>query len=621
MDRYSDQFQGDSNLVVQGDEQITWMNARVQPERLEPGEAQYLQNMRLDNFQASVRSGFSKTTNSIVPTSAPLIIPFIVGTSALITNVVSDGIFASCVFSDPNNDNALYIFAATADKVYTLSSSSYSVTTIAYPTNEIIENSDPSTNMFQAGGQVYILRGDIGSAYGVASIHSASASGATVTTTASNAANGLFSNMYVRIGGVTPSGYNGDFQITTSGTSTFTYTMASGQTSNASGTIALHRLKTPLVWNGNFASSFTLNSYGVITGNFDYMPTSDWGLLQQNRAILEYGRNQVIISQVENVNEYDIINGVFTFAAGTNDYVVGAAPYQDTQTIVFLRNSIWLINGVAGDVSAMTSQVVTTQIGCCSRNSIATCGCNVLFLSQLGVYMLQPGFELTLRGNSLPLSANVSTFIQQINFAAVNVPYAAYFNNRYYLAVPLNGSTRNNAMLIYNFINEGWESLDTFPMGFYCDELQVMLNASGVPTLYAISFEGGVYACEQNQMDDFAAAASPPTQYLIEGQFQTRRFNFGATGLKRFNRGTVVATMEGSSTMTGTLTTINPEDTRTLPTITNTSGTSAQITRPFLVTKRAYAAEILFENTSGRMTIVNYNLGAYLKDQKTVKTT
>lgn len=603
--------------MTMGDEQIIGMDVRTQPERLQPGMAQYLQNQRLDTLAPTTRKGSTKQTNAIVPNSSPLYIPFTIGASATIQGAVIDGIFASCTFLDPNNSNAAYIFMATASKVFTFSASSSSVTTIAYPANEIVEPTDPSTNMFQVGGMVYLLRGEVGTSFSVSSITGTiSATSATVTLTTSIASAGLATNMYVRIAGAVPSMFDGDFQITTSATSAFTITTAALTSGTASGTIVMNRLKTPLVWNGNFASAFTLNAYGVIAQNFSQMPASNWGLLQQNRVIMEYNRNAIIMSQINGPSAFDTINGVFDFAVGTNDYIVGASPYQDTQTIVFMRNSVWLVNGVNGDVAAMTSQLISNLIGCCSRNSIAMCGANVLFLNERGVYMLQPGLELLLRGNVLPLSAQLDGFISTINFNALNAPYAAYFVNRYYLAVPVNGATRNNAMFVYNFINSGWESYDTFPNGFYCDEMQVMLNAQGVSTLYLISYEGGLYAAEQKETDDFGAAGLPATQYLINGQFRTRRFNFGNTGLKHFNRATTVVQMDGSSTLSCVLNTYNPELTKTLATITNTNAASGQTTRPSIVTMRAYAADITYSNTSGRCQILNYNIGAYVQDQK-----
>ena len=621
--RYNETIPPDSPVLTAGDEQIVGMDARTQPERLAPGYAQYLQNQRLPTLAPMTRKGMAKQTNSIAPLSEPLYIPFYVGSgaSSTITGTTTDGLFASWVFSDPYNSNNLYLFLVTSSQLYTFASSSSTVTTIAYPANEIVETSDPYTDIFQVGGSVYIVRGDLGTSISFTSITGTiSSSTATVTCPV---ATGLSTNMYVRVGGDNSGVYNGDFQITVTGQSTFTYSTATALTSGAaSGSVTVNRLKTPMVWsegvNGAWASAFTLNSYGVVAQNFFNMPVSDFGLLQQNRVIMEYNRNAIIMSQINGPSAYDTINGVFDFAVGTNDYLVGVSPYQDTQTLVFMRYSIWLVNYVNGDVAAMTSQVVVPNLGCASRHSIATCGSNILFLNEKGVYMMQPGFELTLRGNSLPLSAPMDPYIQTINFAAINKAWAAYHNNRYYLAIPVNGSARNNAMIVYNFINSAWESYDTFPNGFYCDQMQVMLNANGFPTLYLISFEGGIYAAEQNEMDDFAAANLPATQYLINGQFRTRRMSFGTTGLKRFSRVVTVAQMDGSSTLAATAYTTNPEDTKILATITNANATSGQTTRPSLVNKRAYALEILYANTSGRCQVVNYNAGAYIQDQKSI---
>ena len=625
--RYNETFAPDSPIAIQGDEQIVGMDARTQPERLETGYAQYLQNMRLDTLAPTVRKGMAKQTNAITPVTAPLLIPFTVGSSAVISYTSPDGIFATTVFADPNNNNAQYIFLATQTCVYTFNALTSAVTTIAYPANEIVETIDNSTAIFQDAGQVYLLRGDIGTSFTVSSITGViSGTSATVTLTTpvgAAAPNGLSTNMYVRISGCTQSYFNGDFQITTSATSAFTITTTSAlttATATTTGTITCNRLKTPLVWNGNFASSFTLNAYGVISQNFYNMPASKWAVVQQNRAMLQYTRSQIIMSAVNNPSQYDIINGVFGFNIGTNDYVVGVAPYQNTQTIVFMRNSVWLINGVNGDVAAMTTQLISNQLGCCSRNSIAVCGSNVLFLNERGVYLLQPGLELALRGNALPLSAPIDEFIQTINYAALNAPVAAYYLNRYYIAVPIGTSTRNNAIFVYNFINEGWESYDTLPNGMYADELQVMLNAQGTPTLYIISYEGGLYAYEQNQQDDFAAAGSPANQYLINGQMLTRRFSFASPGLKRFNRVNTTVVMDGSSTLSAQAQIVNPSGTKNLPSITNSSATSGvQITFPAFVNQRGYGLQIFYQNTNGRCQILNYSVGAYIQDLKTVK--
>ena len=615
LDRYIDTFPTDSPVIIDGDSKIEGMDARTSPEKLEPGMVQFLQNVRLDTQTPKSRKGMAKQTNAITFTHSPLIVPFTVGVSATIWGAITDGLFASCVFLDPNNNNKSYIFMATGTQCFWMDSSK-NVGTLSYPANEVVEPIDPDTDIFQDGGNVYILRGDIGLSFGVSSLTS-SGSTATVTTTT---AHGMSNGMYVRVGGAAQAPYNGDFSITNTGTSSFTYSITGTTTSPATGTITVNRVKLPMRWTGNFSSGFTLTSYGVLAQNFYYMPASRWGLLQQNRLILQFSRTQVIMSQVLGPEAYDTINGVFGFSSGTSDYLIGAVPYQDTQTLIFLRNSVYLINGVNGDVAAMTSQIVTNTIGCVSRHTIVTCGCNILFLSDRGVFMFQPGYELTLRGNSLPLSAPIDTYIQQINFGATNEMFATYFLNRYYLAVPLNGSTRNNAIFVYNFINEAWESVDMMPNGFYCDRMAVMLNPAGTPTLYFMSYEGGIYAAEQQSYDDFAPSGSSAFQYPIITTVRTRRYTLGTTALKKFNRCTLNLNLAASSSVSVTAYTYNPEDSRTLSSV-STSSTSQLVTRPMLINKRSYGLELLISSTTGLFTLNNLTVGAYVKDLKSTKTT
>lgn len=603
---------GDSNLMVDGDTNFVGIDARTQPEKLEPGMVQASYNMRFDAYLATVRKGMAKLTNAISGASTALIVPFTVGSGAIITDTVTDGVFGVCVFSDQNANNHAYNVLATGAKAY-LIDSSFTVAAINYPANELIETIDTVT-LLQAGGNIYLWRGDVGTSFTVSSLTS---TGTTATFTAT-AVTGLFTGMTVRIGGAAQANYNGDYSITTASTTSFTYTMPGTATSPATGTITANRIKLPMKWNGNQSSAFTLVSHGVIAQNFSYMPATNFALLQMNRLILEYTRNQIIISQILNLEAYDTINGIFGFASGSTDFLIGLAPYQDNQLLVFNRYSIYLVNGINGDVAAMTSQLLTGQIGCISKRSIATCGANVLFLSDLGVFILQPGLELLLRGNSLPLSAPIDPIIRTINFTAPNATVAQYFNNRYYLAVPINGSTRNNAVLIYNFINQQWESVDTPPNGFFYDYMTVSLNAAGTPTLYMISYEGGIYAYEQNEMDDFASLTQPAATYLINGSIRTRRLTYGTSGLKRFNRVTTNYELNANSSFATTAFIINPDDSKVLPSIATVAANG--INRPYIIGKRAYGIELLFQNTANRGSISNYSIGAYVKDMKSTGT-
>jgi hypothetical protein len=173
---------------------------------------------------------------------------------------------------------------------------------------------------------------------------------------------------------------------------------------------------------------------------------------------------------------------VFTINDGSSDTLVAITPWTLNEFVIFMRNSIfYAAAGVGANASgdAVTEdnsyiKSLASDIGCIAKGSIVQAGGGILFLSDNGVYMLNPagagnGSANTPEGMRLltiaePLSAPISDVIDRINFNAVGNAVATYFENRYYLAVPLDDSEVNNAVLVYNFINKAWESVDTYPV-------------------------------------------------------------------------------------------------------------------------------------------------------------
>lgn len=384
------------------------------------------------------------------------------------------------------------------------------------------------------------------------------------------------------------------------------------------GPFTFNQNKPPLRWDGVTTEDFVLVNQGTISTPFIYMPPSDFGLIMQNRAVLQYTRNQAIISEVLTVEQYNSIYGVFTIRDGEADYLIGFHPYQDNECLVFDRRSIYIIGDLDGDVSVMPKRELTRQIGCVSRRSIATCGQFVMFLSDNGVYVLQPGLELQLRGNTEPLSAAVQNVIDTINTSAIQSAYGIYFNNRYYLAIPTNSSTRNDVMLVYNFLNSQWESVDTFPDGFYCDYMEV-INDGARDALYLISLEGGIYEYEVLEVDEFGAADQDPSDYLIAGNLITRRYIFSNTDLKRFTRLACNLKLHANGAMEISVLTANPDSSKIVLTRSTTS--EEDVTARGLIGMRAYGAQLQFQNTATRGEIENYQLQAYTQDRKSVSMT
>ena len=232
--------------------------------------------------------------------------------------------------------------------------------------------------------------------------------------------------------------------------------------------------KSVLRWNG----STTVDIPDTHT-HHNYQP-SRHAIYYGNRHIVQIDRNTIQVSHYLQDNHWSALD-VFTINDGSSDTLVAICPWTLNEFVIFMRNSIfYAAAGVganaAGDPAHENDSYIkslASDIGCVAKGSIVQAGGGILFLSDNGVYILNPagagnGAGNTPEGMRLltiaePLSAPISDVIERINFNAVEKAVATYWENRYYLAVPLDESEVNNAVLVYNFINKAWESVDTYP--------------------------------------------------------------------------------------------------------------------------------------------------------------
>jgi hypothetical protein len=232
--------------------------------------------------------------------------------------------------------------------------------------------------------------------------------------------------------------------------------------------------KTVLRWNGT--TTIVIPDTHTHTG----YPNSRHAIYYGNRHIVQTDRNTISVSHYLEDNHWSALD-VFTINDGSSDTLVAISPWTLNEFVIFMRNSIFYASAGVGANSlgdAVTDdnsyiKSLASDIGCIAKGSIVQAGGGILFLSDNGVYILNPagagnGAGNTPEGMRLltiaePLSAPISDVIDRINFNAVDKAVATYFENRYYLSVPLDNSEVNNAVLVYNFINKAWESVDTYP--------------------------------------------------------------------------------------------------------------------------------------------------------------
>ena len=232
--------------------------------------------------------------------------------------------------------------------------------------------------------------------------------------------------------------------------------------------------KSVLRWNG------TTTVDVPTTGTHHNYPNSRHAIYYGNRHIVQTDRNTISVSHYLEDNHWSALD-VFTINDGSSDTLVAICPWTLNEFVIFMRNSIFYAaagvgaNSVGDPAQENDSYIksLASDIGCVAKGSIVQAGGGILFLSDNGVYILNPagagnGASNTPEGMRLltiaePLSAPISDVIARINFDAVDRAVATYWENRYYLAVPLDDSEVNNAVLVYNFINKAWESVDTYP--------------------------------------------------------------------------------------------------------------------------------------------------------------
>jgi hypothetical protein len=179
-----------------------------------------------------------------------------------------------------------------------------------------------------------------------------------------------------------------------------------------------------------------------------------------------------------------------------------------------------------------------------------------------------------------PLSSPIDDIIQRINKTYVHRAVATYWNNRYYLAVPLDNSADNNVILVYNFILKQWESVDTFPANFDIFDF-VVAKKENQRRMYGIDTDQGMFLMEQLPHDEYGGATGTPMLPFfipellsesafaaeeIRGVLKTRKYSFNGIGDKRFSTAEVEIVSDAGSRVVTTVDVSNPDATNVIDT-------------------------------------------------------
>lgn len=554
-------------------------------------KTQFLQNaenVRIDRGHAYTRKGLKNLTT-------------------LDINQSTDTIYASAKYVDQSGNE--FVALVLQNRLLMFNPTTGSIVQYLYPTGRTVAAAD-NASLVQGINMLFILRGEPSAlkACTVTSTNGSSVMNVSCT------AHGYIAGDEVIVSGSTDTSLNGAFRVTTLvNANQFTVTLAVPSANNHTGSASVQKGKPVLTFDG---SNVTVVNQGVISGSSSNFPPCSLGIFFGNRFIVKRDRDKIATSDYLDYNQWDLTMGQFTINLGAYDSIVGFTPWLDNEFLIFEKNSIYRARvennayavSEAPDAASYIS-TITNSFGSVSHKSIVNSGRYVFFLTQNGIYQLEPQLDLKLINSIEPLSSPINDYILSINKDYVKNVCGAYYNNRLYLAVPLGASTVNNKILIFNNINKSWESVDSYAQL----DIKNFIEVSYLDQKRLIIVTPkGFYLMEEKNGDEltlgtgpvlsialpFSLSISTVSQYPIPSKIKTRKYTFGTSNSKRYSTASVEVDLETTSKIETIISVQNPDSTETYDTFEGVG--SEDYIRRMTIGKRGISAEITVFANSGR---------------------
>jgi|14BtaG_2_1085337.scaffolds.fasta_scaffold01952_3 hypothetical protein len=560
-----------------------------------------------------------------------------------LSNAQNTRVVGSNNFIDPSNDNEEYILLAGTANAVAVKISDGTSTTINYPGGHVI-NEDRAT-VIQAFDKVFIFEeGHVPMSWDLnfsnAFTKEESGTFTQPTIKASNhttaAADGL-----VTVGTITNTGFGalttGDEIVIVESNMTGLDVDAGYQVASATTTSVSFYAEVP-----EEAANKNVSIIGRVSGGagFTHAPAPGDAIVHRNRLVVPYKftvdagddsytardvTDELLISFPFNSEKFDTTYGTFVTAGGQNDSFVAAFSFAEDKLLVFNRKSISVITGVDSfNFQEARVQSLTKEVGCLAKDTIVQVGNQILFLSDNGVYGVSFQDLYNLRGNDIPLSAAIDNSMSGPKFSqAAKFSSAVYFDNRYYIAVPASIlSTSNKIVLVYNFLNKAWESIDGYGNADFTIDKLIVAGKSDKRGVYAVNSQGGVHRLEASSTDtqDSTITEIGGSTELdnISTELRTRQYNLKTIDRKKWNNFEIVMGNMNSVGVDATsqviFYTFN-RDTEsnvtnfTMPADNNEKGISF---RGRIGNKRAYGLEATISNPVGRFELYQFKVAGAL---------
>lgn len=277
------------------------------------------------------------------------------------------------------------------------------------------------------------------------------------------------------------------------------------------------------------------------------LPKATEGLYWNNRLFAVDARAEVQYVDSVWVSDFGGVGSVlagdrvyqsFKINQGSADRLVAVYPFNETTLVAAKERSVYVVSNVAGtnDVLAQNARLdqVTGEWGCLAPRSLVQVGADVWLLAhKRGVVSIRLTETNKIQGIDVPVSRDIQPIIDRINWNAAQDATAAAHDNRVYFAVPIDGASYNNAILVYSTLTGRWAGYDSSAAIKVRDWIKFPYN--GAVRLGFVSTDGYLYQMDFGIYDETGAASGEITRHEIGWRWKSRGYGGRTAGAKQFS--------------------------------------------------------------------------------------
>lgn len=195
---------------------------------------------------------------------------------------------------------------------------------------------------------------------------------------------------------------------------------------------------------------------------------------------------------------FDRTTNAYRIPVGTERALIGI---RDQGIVVIGNDQVWGINP-SGTPAATDLPEKILDIGCAAGNTVIQVGDDIYFLAYDGVRgVFRTQQDKLQQGASYPLSYVLKDEFASLSWGYITKACAVYFDNKYFIAVPVDGSTYNNEVWVYYPASQGWIVISGWNVAAW-----TKMKVSGEERLYAAdSTDGKVYQAWEGFSDNGTA--------------------------------------------------------------------------------------------------------------------